>query len=74
MRLMIKMRILEITETRRKWQQKEMEKVLEEIGEYKEKQKEKKLKNDWNKRYAIVENPKHTKLKNALHENTGAKN
>jgi len=45
------MRILEITETRRKWQQKEMEKVLEEIGEYKEKQKEKKLKNDWNKRY-----------------------
>ena len=53
---MIKMRILEITETRRKWQQ-----------------KEKKLKNDWNKRYAIVENPKYTKLKNALHENTGAK-
>ena len=45
------MGMLEIKEARRKWEHKEMKKVIKEIGEYKIMKKEKKLTYDWDDRY-----------------------
>lgn len=45
------MGMLEIKESQRKRIHQEMKIVIKEIGEHKEKEKEKKLKSDWNKRY-----------------------